>query len=340
MQNPYVLSADPCGSSAGPGVAAAANLAAVTLGSETDGSILCPSSWNSVVGIKPTLGLTSRAGVIPITPRQDTIGPMCRTVSDAVQVLDAIVGYDALDAAATGAAAKYIPNGGYMQFLKKDGLKGKRIGVPNGFFTREYYGEKQQSVYKQHLATMRKHGAVVMENLAVATNLSTLLDDIGSNEWVAMEAEFKISLNEYLADLLYSPVRSLAQVIAFNNAHPIEERLKDFGQQDLIAAEKTDGIGSVERAAIQRLKELSENGLEKLMKEHGLDAIVTPNSDSSGLLAIGGHPGIVVPAGYRDEGIPFGICFGGLQGFEPRLIEMAYAFEQATRVRRPPMFKH
>lgn len=158
-----------------------------------------------------------------------------------------------------------------------------------------------------------------------------------------MQAEFKISLNAYLADLLYSPVRSLAQVKLQQRTPPrvsLQERLKDFGQQDLIAAEKTDGIGSVERAAIQRLKELSENGLEKLMKEHGLDAIVTPNSDSSGLLAIGGHPGIVVPAGYRDEGIPFAICFGGLQGFEPRLIEMAYAFEQATRVRRPPMFKH
>ncbi|PNT60502.1 hypothetical protein BRADI_5g00891v3 [Brachypodium distachyon] len=181
--NPYVLSAGPCGSSAGPGVAAAANLATVTLGSETDGSILCPSSSNSVVGIKPTLGLTSRAGVI-LTPRQDTIGPMCRTVSEAVQVLDAIVGYDALDAAATGAASRYIPHGGYTQFLKKDGLKGKRIGVPNGFFTREYYREKQRTVYKQHLDTMRKHGAVVMENLAVATNLNTLLDDIGSNEGV------------------------------------------------------------------------------------------------------------------------------------------------------------
>lgn len=139
--------------------------------------------WKACAGIKPTLGLTSRAGVI-LTPRQDTIGPMCRTVSEAVQVLDAIVGYDALDAAATGAASRYIPHGGYTQFLKKDGLKGKRIGVPNGFFTREYYREKQRTVYKQHLDTMRKHGAVVMENLAVATNLNTLLDDIGSNEGV------------------------------------------------------------------------------------------------------------------------------------------------------------
>uniref|UniRef100_A0A453A9W1 Amidase domain-containing protein n=1 Tax=Aegilops tauschii subsp. strangulata TaxID=200361 RepID=A0A453A9W1_AEGTS len=152
-RNPYVLSSDPCGSSSGSGVAAAANMAAVTLGTETDGSILCPSSFNSVVGIKPTVGLTSRAGVVPITPRQDSVGPMCRTVSDAVHVLDAIVGYDKLDAAATRTASKYIPRGGYLQFLKKDGLKGKRIGVPNEFF--QGVGEKQMRVYKQHLATIR-----------------------------------------------------------------------------------------------------------------------------------------------------------------------------------------
>ncbi|CAM0907299.1 unnamed protein product [Alopecurus aequalis] len=335
--NPYVLSYTPCGSSAGPGVAAAANMAAVTLGTETDGSILCPSSFNSVVGIKPTLGLTSRSGVIPITPLQDTVGPMCRTVSDAVQVLDAIVGYDAFDAAATRAGSKYIPHGGYMQFLKKDGLRGKRIGVPNGFF--QGYAETRLRVYKQHLDTMREHGAMVIENLDVAANFTALSVDIGSNEGVAMQAEFKLSINAYLADLLYSPVHSLADIIAFNNAHPILERLKDFGQEDLIAAENTHSIGPVERAAIRRLKKLSADGLEKLVKERQLDAIVTPDNDASSLLAIGGHPGIVVPAGYDDQGVPFAICFGGLQGYEPRLIEMAYAFEQATKVRRPPMFK-
>uniref|UniRef100_A0A8I6XB90 Amidase domain-containing protein n=2 Tax=Hordeum vulgare subsp. vulgare TaxID=112509 RepID=A0A8I6XB90_HORVV len=312
-------------------------MAAVTLGTDTDGSILCPSSFNSVVGIRPTLGLTSRAGVVPITPLQDTVGPICRTVSDAVHVLDAIVGYDELDAAATGAASKFIPPGGYTQFLKKDGLRGKRIGVLRGFF--RHAGTQPLRVYEQHLATMRKHGAVVVDNLHVAANPTALLDDISSNEGIAMQAEFKLSINAYLADLLYSPVRSLADIIAFNNKHPVEERMKDFGQDDLIAAQNTTGIGPVERVAIRRLKELSANGLQKLMKERQLDAIVTPSSDASSLLATGGHPGIVVPAGYDEQGVPFGICFGGLQGYEPRLIEMAYAFERATKVRMPPMFK-
>lgn len=331
--NPYVLSVTPCGSSAGPGVAAAANMAAVTLGSETDGSILCPSSLNSVVGIKPTVGLTSRSGVIPITPLQDTIGPMCRTVSDAVRVLDVIVGYDELDAEATGAASKYIPHGGYTQFLRTNGLRGKRIGVPDVFF--QGYDDTQLAVYEKHLDTMRQQGAVVIMDLDIATNFT----DLGEQEILLMAAEFKISINAYLSGLLYSPVRSLAQVIAFNEAHPVEERLKDFGQPDLIAAEKTNGIGTRERAAIRRLREISTNGLEKLMKERRLDAIVAPNSDASSVLAVGGYPGIAVPAGYDEQGVPFAICFGGLQGYEPRLIEIAYAFEQATKVRRPPTFK-
>ncbi|GJN32298.1 hypothetical protein PR202_gb20795 [Eleusine coracana subsp. coracana] len=291
--NPYVLSHTPCGSSSGPGVAAAANMAAVTLGSETDGSILCPAAANSVVGIKPTVGLTSRSGVIPITPLQDSIGPMCRTVSDAVHVLDTIVGYDALDAKATRAASKYIPRGG-------------------------------------------EHGAILVTNLDIAIDWA----DLTTQERIAMNAEFKISINAYLSDLEYSPVRSLAQIIAFNNAHPIEERLKDFGQPDLIAAEKTNGIGKVEREAIRRLNKLSTNGLEKLMKEHRLDAIVAANNNASPILAIGGYPGIVVPAGYDNKGVPFGVCFAGLKGYEPRLIEMAYGFEQATNVRRQPSFKH
>lgn len=331
--NPYVLSVTPCGSSAGPGVAAAANMAAVTLGSETDGSILCPSSLNSVVGIKPTVGLTSRSGVIPITPLQDTIGPMCRTVSDAVRVLDVIVGYDELDAEATGAASKYIPHGGYTQFLRTNGLRGKRIGVPDVFF--QGYDDIQLAVYEKHLDTMRQQGAVVIMDLDIATNFT----DLGEQEILLMAAEFKISINAYLSGLLYSPVRSLAQVIAFNEAHPVEERLKDFGQPDLIAAEQTNGIGTRERAAIRRLREISTNGLEKLMKEHRLDAIVAPNSDASSVLAVGGYPGIAVPAGYDEQGVPFAICFGGLQGYEPRLIEIAYAFEQATKVRKPPTFK-
>ncbi|CAD6223795.1 unnamed protein product [Miscanthus lutarioriparius] len=332
-RNPYVLSATPCGSSAGPGVAAAANMAAVTLGSETDGSILCPSSLNSVVGIKPSVGLTSRSGVIPITPLQDTIGPMCRTVSDAVYVLDVIVGYDELDAEATGAASQYIPHEGYTQFLSIHGLKGKRIGVLDVFF--QGYDDIQLAVYEKHLDTMRQQGAVVVKDLDIATNFT----DLDDQETLLMNSEFKLSINAYLSDLLYSPVRSLAQVIAFNEAHPVEERLKDFGQPDLIAAEKTNGIGTRERAAIQRLKEISTNGLEKLMKEHQLDAIVAPNSDASSVLAVGGYPGIAVPAGYDGQGVPFAICFGGLKGYEPRLIEIAYAFEQATKVRRPPSFK-
>ncbi|OEL12589.1 putative amidase [Dichanthelium oligosanthes] len=219
-RNPYVLSANPCGSSTGSAIAAAANMAAVTLGTETDGSILCPASLNSVVGIKPTLGLTSRAGVIPISPRQDTVGPICRTVSDAVRVLDAIVGYDARDAVATKEASRYIPRGGYLQFLRTDGLRGKRIGIPNGFFNYPN-GTVQHTVFLQHLDTMRKHGATLIEDIDIA-NLSVIVDVLNNGEQIALPAEFKLSLDAYLSNLSYSPVHSLADIITFNNAHPIE----------------------------------------------------------------------------------------------------------------------
>ncbi|KAL6639432.1 hypothetical protein ACP70R_023162 [Stipagrostis hirtigluma subsp. patula] len=336
--NPYNFLPTPCGSSAGPAVAAAANLAAVTLGTETDGSILCPSSMNAVVGIKPTVGLTSRSGVIPISPRQDSVGPICRTVSDAADVLDAIVGEDTLDKA-TKAASKYIPRGGYRQFLKIDGLKGKRIGVPSAFFDARILDANVLKVYEQHLSTTRKLGANVITGLNISINFTDLI----TQEHIALAAEFKSSLNAYLSDLDWknvpkkSTVRSLADLIAFNKNNSKRENLMEFPQDQLIAAEKTKGTGAKEIiAAIKRLNEISTTGLEKLMKEQKLDAILAPNNTASSILAVGGYPGIIVPAGYDSRGVPFGLCFGGLQGYEPRLIEMAYAFEQATKVRRPP----
>uniref|UniRef100_A0A0D9ZH61 Amidase domain-containing protein n=1 Tax=Oryza glumipatula TaxID=40148 RepID=A0A0D9ZH61_9ORYZ len=264
--------------------------------------------------------------------------PICRTVTDAVHVLDAIVGYDSRDAKATRAASKYIPPGGYRQFLKPDGLKGKRIGIPNGFFNFPN-GTVQQIVYQRLLDTVRKQGAVVIENLDIA-NLAVIQDVLNNGEQIVLAAEFKSSLNTYLSDLSYSPVRSLADIIAFNNAHPIEERLKNFGQLIFLVAENTTGIGALEGAVIRQLNKLSADGLEKLMQDEQLDAIITPNDLVSTVLAIGGMPAITVPAGYGKMGVPFGICFGGLKGYEPRLIEMAYAFEQATKVRKAPKFLH
>ncbi|THU44902.1 hypothetical protein C4D60_Mb02t12280 [Musa balbisiana] len=336
-RNPYVLSADPCGSSTGSAIAAAANMATVTLGTETDGSIICPSDFNSVAGIKPTVGLTSRAGVVPISPRQDTVGPIGRTVSDAVQVLEAIVGFDQRDAVATKAASKYIPRGGYKQFLQVDGLRGKRIGILRAFFTFPN-GSVQQKVFDEHFNTMRQKGAILIDNLEIA-NLSIILDAAQSGEEVALLAEFKMALNSYLSELSSSPVRSLADVIAFNDKHRIEERVEEFGQLVFLAAQNTTGIGPAEKSAIARMTQLSIQGLERLMMENRLDAVVTGNIGVTSVLAIGGYPGITVPAGYGTAGDPFGICFGGVKGSEPKLIEMAYAFEQATMVRKPPSFR-
>ncbi|XP_038974567.1 probable amidase At4g34880 [Phoenix dactylifera] len=336
-RNPYVLSADPCGSSSGSAIAAAANMAAVTLGTETDGSIICPAASNSVAGIKPTVGLTSRAGVIPISPRQDTIGPLCRSVSDAVHVLEAIAGYDPRDEEATLAASKYIPQGGYKQFLKAEGLKGKRLGILRASFFEFSKGSVRRKTFEEHFNTMREKGAILIDNLEI-TNSSIILDQ-QSGEEVALLAEFKLSLNAYLSELSYSPVRSLADVITFNNEHSAEEKMEEFGQLVFLAAQNTSGIGPAERSAIAKMTQLSREGLERLMIEKQLDAIVTPDARISSVLAIGGYPGISVPAGYELDGTPFGICFGGLKGSEPNLIEIAYAFEQTTKVRKPPSYK-
>uniref|UniRef100_A0A0D3HB96 Amidase domain-containing protein n=1 Tax=Oryza barthii TaxID=65489 RepID=A0A0D3HB96_9ORYZ len=334
-KNPYVPSATPCASSSGSAIAAAANMVAVTIGTETDGSIMCPSSYNSVVGIKPTVGLTSRAGVIIISPRMDTVG----TVSDAVHVLEAIVGYDPRDAEATRMALQYIPEDGYRQFLNIDGLRGKRLGILRKDFFRFPSGSVQQKVFDEHFNTISKMGAILVDNLEIP-NMNIINDAVQSGERALMLAEFKLSLNSYLSELASSPVRSLSDIIDFNNKHPVEERMAEFGQSYLLQSEATDGIGPTEKKAIAKLNELCESGLEKIMRVNQLDAIVSPGASAHSLLAIGGYPAITVPAGYASNGVPFAICFGGLKGSEPRLIEIAYSFEQATKVRRPPTLQH
>ncbi|XP_052311644.1 probable amidase At4g34880 isoform X2 [Populus trichocarpa] len=293
-----------------------------------------PSNANSVVGIKPTVGLTSRAGVIPISLRQDTVGPICRTVSDAVYVLDAIVGIDYHDHA-TQEAAKYIPHGGYKQFLKRHALKGKRLGIVRNPFLSSA-SESESQAFEHHLQTLSQRGAVLVDRLEIA-NMDTI--STGTAEGTALLAEFKISLNAYLKELVASPVRTLADVIAFNQKFADVENIKEFGQDLFLAAQATNGIGNRENAALSNLAKLTRDGFQKLMCDYNLDALVTPGAGIARVLAIGGFPGINVPAGYDDSGVPFGINFGGLKGSEPKLIEIAYGFEQASKIRKPPTFK-
>ncbi|KAM5549998.1 putative amidase [Rosa sericea] len=226
--NPYNSSLEVCGSSSGSAISVSANMVSVSLGTETDSSILCPASFNSVVGFKPTVGLTSRAGVIPVSPRQDTIGPICRTVADAVHVLDTIVGIDSNDNS-TNEVSQYIPVGGYGQFLNSNGLKGKRLGIVSLMFLQIKDDAFLNQTFEQHFTTLREQGAILVENLEIA-NLEDIHDFTSSGEFVAMLAEFKIALNAYLGDLVKSPVRTLGEVIAFNKNNSYLEKNDDYGQ--------------------------------------------------------------------------------------------------------------
>ncbi|GMJ08856.1 hypothetical protein like AT4G34880 [Hibiscus trionum] len=335
-KNPYNTKGDTCGSSSGSAISASANLAAVTLGTETDGSILCPSSNLAVVGFKPTVGLTSRAGVIPITPRQDSVGPICRTVADAVYVLDAIAGQDSNDDA-TIEASKYIPSGGYKQFLKINGLKGKRLGLLKDVFFN--FGDEPDlaQAFDRHFSTLRQKGAVLVEDLDASKFLEAY-NGIQEYEILATTAEFKLAINSYLEKLEASSVRSLKDLIEFNNKNSKLEKIEEYGQQRFLEAEATNGINNKEKEAIQELAKRSRDGLEKLMTDNKLDALLAPFDSAAFILATGQFPGVIVPAGYDKEGLPFGLCFGGLKGSEPTLIEIAYGFEQATKIRRPPSF--
>ncbi len=346
-RNPYALDRTPCGSSSGSGAAIAANLAAAALGTETDGSILDPSAMNALVGIKPTVGLTSRAGVIPIAHSQDTVGPMARTVSDAAVLLGAITGIDERDPATHASAGHFHID--YTKFLEKEGLHGARIGIARQAYFG--YSPKADAIIEAAIERMRAMGAEIIDN----ANIPTAKEMAESKtEMTVLLYECKADLNHYLAGLLESPVRTLTDVIDFNLAHA-EQELQFFGQELLLKVQDTPGLHDPAYVeALETNHRLSrEQGIDAVMDEYRLDALVAPttgpawhidlvNGDhnmgaSTQPTALSGYPAITVPAGYTFE-LPIGITFMGRAYSEPTLIRLAYAFEQDTKARRPPQY--
>jgi amidase len=344
-RNPYALDRNPCGSSSGSGVAAAANLCAAAVGTETDGSIICPAQINGIVGIKPTVGLVSRAGIIPIAHSQDTAGPMARTVADAAALLTALSGPDPRDPA-TEAGRGRIP-ADYTAFLDPDDLRGARIGVARAFCG---FDPRVDAILEQCLHAMSELGAVIVDPVSLPTG-----KELDKTEYEVLLYEFKADLNGYLAGLgPDAPVHSLEEVIAFNERHA-DRIMPHFGQEIMLLAQAkgplTEPAYLEALAANHRLAR--EEGIDRALGEHGLDAIVAPSGGpawltdlvradrhsggSSSPTAVAGYPNITAPAGYI-RGLPVGLSFMGAAWSEPLLIKVAYAFEQATRVRQPPRF--
>ena len=343
-RNPYATDRNPCGSSSGSGAAASANLAALTIGSETDGSIVCPSSANGVAGIKPTVGLVSRAGIIPISHSQDTAGPICRTVADAAALLGAMASVDAADAATKAPRRKAFAD--YTQFLKREGLRGARIGVVRKLF---FFGEKLNPVMNRAMEAMKSEGAILVDPVEVAT-----IGKFDSSENIVLQYEFKADMRAYLAQFPNAPVHSLKDIIEFNEQNH-EKELLYFGQETMIASEKRGPLTdkAYQDALAKNHRLTRAEGIDAVMDKHNLDALIAPtggpawltdlvNGDhdtggSSSLAAVAGYPNINVPAGFV-FGLPVGISFFGRAWSEPKLIQIAYAFEQATRIRKPPKF--
>ncbi|HLM02030.1 MAG TPA: amidase [Pyrinomonadaceae bacterium] len=341
-RNPYILDRNACGSSSGSGAAIAANLAAVAVGTETDGSIICPAATCGIAGIKPTLGLVSRSGVIPIAHSQDTAGPMTRTVADAAILLTAMVGFDPKDSITSQAKSKAVKD--YAQFLQKDGLRGTRIGVGRQFFGRS---SKIDAVIEPHLQVLKDGGATL-------TDVEfPHLTKFGDAEFTVLLYEFKADLNAYLAQR-NAPYKTLADLIKFNEDNR-EREMPYFGQEIFLMAEKKGDLNTREyRLALQKSKTLTQaQGLDMVMTKNNLDAVVAPSGgaawmidlvngdcgvfESGSMAAVAGYPIVTVPAGYV-QGLPAGISFFGRAFTEPTLIKIAYAFEQATKARVTPKF--
>lgn len=344
-RNPYALDRSPGGSSSGSGAAVAANFCAAAVGTETDGSIINPSSANGIVGLKPTVGLVSRSGIIPISHTQDTAGPMARTVADLAALLGALAGFDPNDSATRLNRDK--GHSDYTQFLDPNGLRGARIGV-----ARKYFGfhKDVDAVMNAAIEAMKAQGAVIIDPVTVGTGRG-----MGGSEHEVLLYEFKAGLNKYLAEYAPdAPVRSLKDLIQFNEENKAKE-MPFFGQEVFLQAQEKDSLESDEYLkALKECRRLSrDEGIDATLRKDSLDAILAPsggvaclidliNGDrflggSSSAAAVAGYPSITVPAGYV-HGLPVGLSFFAGAFAEPMLIRLAYAFEQATRHRRPPRF--
>ncbi len=317
------------GSSSGPAAAVAASLITVAIGTETDGSILNPSNQNSLVGIKPTVGLVSRDGIIPIAHSQDTAGPIARNVTDAAILLSAITGVDPNDPATNASQGKFSTD--YTQFLDPNGLQGARIGIPRFYY--QQLSPEEDSLVEAAINKIRTLGAEIIDPTSIATAQALESDGID-----VLIYEFKHDLNAYLASLgANAPVHSLADIIAFNNAHP-EQALK-YGQDILEQSEATSGTLTEPQYLQARATDLQlakTNGIDAVMAQFQLDALLFPEDYGADIGARAGYPSVIVPAGYTKSGSPVGIAFLGTAFSESILIKFAYAYEQATRLRRPP----
>lgn len=340
-KNPYDPRRNPCGSSSGSAVAVSANLTVLAIGTETDGSIVCPAAVNGIVGIKPTLGLVSRDGIIPIAHSQDTAGPMARTVSGAALLLEAIAAKDPQDPAAAG-RDDAVPD--YSAALDEDALRGKRIGV-----LRSFYGAGSDpriaEIFDASIDLLRANGAEIVDPIELDT------EGMGDAEYEVLLYEFKADLNDYLASS-NAPLGSLAEIVAFNEAHAATV-MPFFGQEIMeLAQSKGPLTDAAYLEALETSKRIARNAIDATLAEHDLDALVAPTNgaawltdhilsdhfsvSSSSLAAISGYAAVTVPAGYI-SGLPIGVSFIGGPFSEETLIGIAYDFEQASRMRKPPL---
>jgi amidase len=344
-KNPYALDRNPCGSSSGTGAGISANLCAVGIGTETDGSIVCPSSSNGLAGIKPTVGLVSRGGIIPISHTQDGAGPMCRTVRDAATLLGALTGIDPRDPATAASQGKSFTD--YAQFCYPNGLKGARIGVARKYFG---FNDAVDALMEQSLDVMKQQGATLVDPADIET-----LGKFDESELLIFMYELKADLNAYLANLgPNAPVHTLKEIIDFNERNRQKE-MPYFGQDLFLKAEAKGPL--TEKAYLDALEKNHQfarvEGIDATMDKHHLDALIAPtggpawltdlvNGDhaaggSSNAAAVAGYPNINVTAGFI-SGLPVGISFFGRAWSESTLIRLAFAFEQTTKARQAPQF--